>query len=223
MIITEPVTSITDVILAIISFTLFFRVRSNCVKSEFHNAWRMFFLFMGITTAIGAITHGLADELGPKLHYDLWMLMTISPSIAVFYSIKATIQFSYANIYWTRIFNWLNIIVLSIFITCTLLWNNFEILKIHAGIGVMVILITHIKAMTLNHFGSGLIVSAFIISLLTIAIHSFQISLSVWFNFKDISHVMIMISLILIYTGVYRMSQNTKPSFRRAQLAIAAK
>lgn len=218
LIITEPVTSFTDVILAIISFTLFFKVKSECVRSEFHRAWRMFFLFMGITTTIGAITHGLAEILGPELHNNFWMLMTISPSIAVFYSVKATILFSFAGTNWQRILNNLNILLLSLFILCTLVWNNFEILKIHAGIGVLTIFITHLLATIKKHNGSGMIVGAFSLSFITILVHSFQITAGAWFNHKDISHVLMMMSLIMIYIGVFRMSQNMKLSFKRSKV-----
>ncbi|MFN3940266.1 MAG: DUF6962 family protein [Chitinophagales bacterium] len=211
--ITEPVTSLTDIILSIISFTLFTKVKSECVKSEFHNAWRMFFLFMGITTTIGAITHGLAEQLGARLHYIFWMFMTLSPSVAVYFSVKATILFSLDGTKWQSPINFLNVLLLIIFFLCTLTWNNFEILKIHAGIGVFIIFITHLQAAMNKHIGSGMIVSAFSLSFITILIHSLQISAGAWFNYKDISHVLMMASLILIYTGVYRMSENLKLAF----------
>lgn len=217
LIISEPMTSLTDVFLSIIAFILFSKVRKNCTKGLFFNSWALFFLFMGISTSIGTFAHGFNEEWGDTVHNILWMLMNISVSMAVFFSMQATIIFIGANKFWNRLFLITNIIILVGFVISTLAWNDFEILKIHTGIGVALIFTTHVIATIKKHYGSGRIVIAFSLSLLTLLIHSYQLSFSEWFNFKDISHVLMMMSLILIYTGVYKMSQNTNLSFRRSR------
>ncbi|HET8962777.1 MAG TPA: hypothetical protein VFM99_02690 [Chitinophagales bacterium] len=216
--INEPITSLTDIFLSVIAFILFSKVKKKCAKGFFFNSWALFFLFMGISTSIGTFAHGFNDVWGSTIHNVLWMLMNMSVSMAVFFSMQATITFMGANNFWNRFFLIANIIILIGFIISTLAWNNFEILKIHTGIGVAVIFITHVFALIKKHYGSGWIVVAFSLSLLTLLIHSYQISFSEWFNFKDISHVLMMMSLILIYIGVYRMSQNINLSFRRENL-----
>ncbi|MBK6732114.1 MAG: hypothetical protein IPG60_14565 [Bacteroidetes bacterium] len=218
LIITEPMTSLTDVFLSVIAFILFSKVKKNCTKGFFFNSWALFFLFMGISTSIGTFAHGFNEEWGSKVHNILWMLMNISVSMAVFFSMQATIIFIGAEKFWNRLFLIINIVILIGFVIATLAWNKFEILKIHTGIGVALIFTTHVIATIKNHFGSGWIVAAFSLSLLTLLIHSYQISVSEWFNFKDISHVFMMMSLVLIYIGVYRMSRNTDLSFRRENL-----
>jgi len=220
LIINEPVTSLTDIFLSIIAAVLFFRVKNNCSKGLFFDSWAMFFLFMCISTTIGTFAHGFYDAWGLKVHNTLWMLMNISVSVAVFFSIQATIVFMGAEKFLNRILLTSNTILLSGFIISTLAWNNFEILKIHTAIGVIVIFATHGIALFKNHFGSERIVTAFSLSLLTLLIHTYQVSVSKWFNFKDISHVLMMLSLMLIYSGVFRMSQNTILSFRRNNSAL---
>lgn len=221
--INEPMTSLTDIFLSVIAFILFSKVKKNCAKGLFFNSWAMFFLFMGISTSIGTFAHGFNDAWGNTVHNILWMLMNMSVSMAVFFSLQATIIFMSTNKYWDRLLRITNIIILIGFIISTLAWNNFEILKIHTAIGVAAIFITHIVAMFQKHYGSGRIVIAFSLSLFTIIIHTYQFSFSEWFNYKDISHVLMMASLILIYTGVLKMSKNLNITFHRNRKTAISK
>ncbi|MBK8345261.1 MAG: hypothetical protein IPL12_19470 [Bacteroidetes bacterium] len=42
--------------------------------------------------------------------------------------------------------------------------------------------------------------------------------MSPWFNYKDISHVIMMVSLVMIYNGIHMMSENLKLSVFRTKL-----
>ncbi len=213
--ISEPVTSFTDLILASICFILCARVRKHCHESIFNNAWRLFFLFTGISTLIGALAHGLQSELPQTTFNNLWLCMNISGSISVFFSLKATVNFIKVKERIKNIFNLINGAMLITFLGFSLLNNDFEIFKIHIAIGLLMIFFTHLFAYIKNHFGSGFVTSGLMLSFITVFIHSAQISISSWFNYKDISHVIMMISLWMIYQGIYRMSSILKISVFR--------
>jgi hypothetical protein len=84
-----------------------------------------------------------------------------------------------------------------------LLKNNFVMIKVNAGIILVFSLITHLKIYNLTkEKGSRLIVLGILISFLSIIVHSLKLSFSDWFNYKDIAHVIIVISLYVIFTGV---------------------
>ena len=215
----EPTTSITDIILAVISFTLVERMKNFFNESFFNNAWRLFFFFMGVSTGIGAICHGFELMLPPNVYSFLWGCMNISSSIAVFFALKATIRFSRFGDRFERIFQVSNYLLLFGFICFTVVSNNFEIFKIHAGIALSIIFLTHLVAYFHSHVGSGSIVIGMLLSFLTVYIHSEQISVNSWFDYKDISHVIMMFSLIMIYNGIYLMKENLKLSVQRLKTA----
>jgi hypothetical protein len=76
-------------------------------------------------------------------------------------------------------------------------------IKINAGIVLIYSFIIHfIKYNKLNERGSGFVVFGIGVSFISIITHTLKISINEWFNYKDISHVIISISLLIIYKGV---------------------
>jgi len=101
----------------------------------------------------------------------------------------------------------LQLLILSvtiIFLFITIVSNNFLSVKINGGIAVIISLITHFQTYREGLPGSGYISFGFAFSLLSIIVHSTQFSISEWFNYKDISHVIMNISLYFIFLGVTR-------------------
>ncbi len=176
----------------------------------------MFFVFTGLSTGIGAINHGFRFMIQPDVFHIMWMAMNIFCSISVYFALTATIRFTRADPNIHRIFQIINLIALLAFISLTIINNDFEIFKIHAGIGLFLIWITHIVAYFKSHVaGSGSVVLGMLLSFLTVYVHSKQISINEWFDHKDISHVIMMISLIMVYNGIYLMQKSIKLSVQR--------
>lgn len=211
-------TSLTDIIIAVTSFVLFLRIRDRLNESYFYQSWRMFFLFMGISTSFGTFAHALNGSRAVELYTVLFQVMTICSSIAVFYALQATISFMSMRDDIRRMLHTLNVIILFIFIAYTIALGDFEIFKLHAGGALFIIFITHLIAMNRRHWGSGWIVSGMLLSFFTVYIHSIQFSFSQWFNYKDISHVMMVMSLVCIYTGIKAMHDNLRLSVYRERM-----
>jgi hypothetical protein len=216
--ITEPITALTDLLLTILSFVLVARIKNRLHESFYNNAWRMFFLFIGISTALGVCTHGFSLYLGNTLFYILWMGMNATASLAVYFSLQATIRYTRVPNGTRALLTRINLGVLLCFLFLTLALNNFEIFKAHAVIGVLIIFVTYFAAWNRNLEGSGAVMLAFLLSILTVFVHTFQISMGVWFNYKDISHVMMMASLLLVYHGMHLTSRNVQLSWRRLKV-----
>ncbi len=85
----------------------------------------------------------------------------------------------------------------------TLVRNNFLIIKIHAGIVLVYSFIVHIIVYNrTKEKGSKRVFLGISISFIPIVTHTLKLSVHEWFNYKDLAHVIILISLIVIYTGV---------------------
>ena len=66
----EPVTALTDFILTVMCFAFYFQLFSRKKETSIQS-WRLFFLFMGISTLLGAITHGWFEN-HDKLMYNFY-------------------------------------------------------------------------------------------------------------------------------------------------------
>lgn len=218
LIIGEPTTTITDIILSAISFALMARVRDNMNESFFYNYWKMFFLFMGISTGFGTVAHALNGSQATELYDVFWKSMVVASGISVYYAVQATLQFMNAADNLTIWMKRINLFALVAFSSYTLILNDFEVFKVHAGIGLFIIFMTHLVAWNKKHWGSGWIVSGMLLSFLTVLIHTTELSFSAWFNYKDISHVIMMLSLVFIYKGIRDMrDMHTLSVFRAYQ------
>jgi hypothetical protein len=210
----EPMTAFTDVLLSVLSFVLVARIRSRLHESFYNNAWRMFFLFFGISTSIGIVSHGFVSYFSADTNYILWMSMNAFASISVYFALQATIRYSRTKVQNRELLKRINLTLLLSFLLLTIFLNNFEIFKIHAAIGVLVIFFTYLTAWSRSLRGSGAIMLAFLVSILTVFVHTAQWSLSSWFNYKDLAHVMMMVSLMLVYHGMQLMSRTISLRFR---------
>lgn len=85
----------------------------------------------------------------------------------------------------------------------SILNGNFLVIKLHAGLALLFSLVVHYKAYRENNeVGSRLIVIGITISFGAIIVHSLKFSLHDWFNYKDASHLIMIISLMVIYKGI---------------------
>ena len=215
ILILEPVTALTDVILCLLAFALAARVSSRLHTSFYNDAWRMFFFFIGLSTGIGALAHGLAAYMSDAVYHGVWMAMNIAAGISVYFALAATIRFSRISGKTRQWIRRANTAILFIFLGLTLWFNNFEIFKIHAGLGVISIFATFFSSWYRNYIGSGAVMLAFGLSIGTVFIHTYQFTIDTWFNYKDLSHVMMMASLLLVYRGIELSSNSLRLSYRR--------
>lgn len=198
----EPMTAFTDLIICAISLLFYFRIKTNCKDDAFGKSWSLFFFWMFTSTLIGTIAHGAHYYFPETTFKVIWLAMNLSGLIATFYSIKATISFAaYSNSTNERI-KFILPALMALFVILTIALNNFIFVKVFAGVGLLYIFFTHFKPFKNGRLGSGSILLGIGISFLTVFIHTAKISFHEHFNFKDISHVIMMLSLYFIFSGV---------------------
>lgn len=165
--------------------------------------WRLFFLFIGISTFVGAIAHGLKDYFSNNVFYYVWMLMNVTSIPSSYYLLKATIELSEFS---DKLKKQLTIVAFTAMLGLTILTitiNHFVFIKINAVIVIFLALIRHYHTYKKGYTGSGYIFFGFAFSLTSAIVHTAQLSISNdWFSYKDISHVIMNISLYIIFVGV---------------------
>jgi hypothetical protein len=197
----EPVTILTNTITTIFclySFAQLLRLRTTVSR-----LWAWFFLMIGVGASCGSTAHGVQYQLGDFFLRTFVFIVNALSLIAIYFCYKATsTYFASGRTSGNKYINYLVLAWIAILLIITFIWNSFLLIKIHAGIVLFYSFIVHSVTWYRKFKGSGYIAVGIFISFLSILVHSLRFSISEWFNYKDISHVIMLTSLILMYTGV---------------------
>jgi hypothetical protein len=190
--------------LLIFIFSIFCFKQLSKFDQEFASAWGWFTLLIGISSCFGSTAHAVHYQLGKVFFDTIFYISNALSLVSIYYCFKGTYfyyKLNSGNV--NRILMYFVIAWVVCMLVYALLKNNFVMIKVNAGIILVFSLITHLKIYNLTkEKGSRLIVLGILISFLSIIVHSLKLSFSDWFNYKDIAHVIIVISLYVIFTGV---------------------
>ncbi|MDO9001431.1 MAG: hypothetical protein Q7W45_16820 [Bacteroidota bacterium] len=201
-IIFEPMTILTNLLIFIFSIYCFKSLAK--INHPYSTSFSWFVLLVGISSCFGSLAHAVHYQSG-KVFFDVVFYISNALSlVSIFFCFKS------AYLYYTNdkinphkkitylVIAW--VVGLLIF---ALIKNNFVIIKINAGIVLVYSIVSHyLVYRKTNDKGSVFVISGIGVSFLSIIVHSLKLSINEWFNYKDIAHVIIFFSLILIYKGV---------------------
>lgn len=197
----EPVTILTNVFVSIFCFYAFIKV--NRLKTRLSIGWSYFFLLIGVSSLVGSIAHGAHYQLGNLFLNTIIFLMNAISLIAIYFCFKAANTYIMLNKPEPKKYaTYIVIVWIIILLGFTLIYNNFLLIKIHAGIVLTYSIVIHFITYFRKQQGSGWIAFGILVSFFSIAIHSLKLSVSDWFNYKDIAHLIMLASSILIFIGV---------------------
>lgn len=199
IIIRDPVTAITN--LGIFAAGLFCFLQLRKQELDFPNKnWIYFFLLVGNSSLVGVIVHGLSFYTSPETHFKIWWAMGVIQGAGI-----TLAQFGWASNVLKKIrFYVIAFCALQfgVFATLLYIYGTFTIAKIHIGLGLVPIMLYYIYKGVRGFKAEILVATGIGISALTALVHTLKISLGPWFNYNDISHVLIILSLIVMYRGV---------------------
>lgn len=202
----EPVTALTDFLLVVMC--LYFVTKLNTVASgqPLRQAWEKFYLIFALSVFIGGLAHLFRYYLEGKAHQALWMTMNLLSAVAVYYAeLTALITLS-PDKQQNKKYQLLFLALMSIFMGLSLIFWDYKFVKINSGIGLTYMLVCNL----VSHYkykraGAFTIATGIFISFLTLIVHGFKLSFCEWFNFNDISHVIMMASLYFMFKGAREM------------------
>lgn len=198
----EPVSSLSDILLAVLAFILYRRMRSFKKLKISEKDWARFFLFLAYSTFCGGLAHAIFNRESNPVYDVIWLLMQLFSGIAVYYALNAAIH---SEIKYTRQQNFLRraaYLQLLIFLPCVLYFFNFKVVAVNSSIAIVALLIIYLFSKQSTWVHRALITSGFLISVIAVYVNYTKTSLAPWFNHNDLSHVIMFLSLLLIYKGV---------------------
>jgi hypothetical protein len=200
----EPVTVLTDYIITLLCLLFFFRLKNeNKVVSQKY--WKAFFLFFGVSTFVGGFSHALFAIHEGFVYKSFWITMQVLNGFAVYSAQQATYNTVLQNNEKREVWKKSYIIQLVLFLIAVFVFQNFLVVVLDNAIGLIPVMVLHFMD-SKNPRVSKLIANGILISFLTAFVHGAKLSLGAYFNFNDISHVLIMLSLFVVFLGVSKNS-----------------
>jgi len=197
----EPVTILTNAVIALVCAYSFFQIKKTKIDLAFQ--WSMFFLLIGLSSMVGSLGHGVHYQLGNFFFKCVEFFMNAISLVAIYYCFQAAYTgYLTEKNKQTKLLRNIVIVWVAILLLITIWFSNFLLIKIHAGIVLSYSLVIHLFTYKRKVPGSGWIAFGIIVSFLSIITHSLKLKVNDWFNHKDISHLIMAISLLLIFKGV---------------------
>lgn len=200
LVVRDPVTALTNVLIFVTALWWFLHLKKHSGSYVHSRFWARFTLGIGSASFIGAIVHGFSFYTDEDQHLIAWLLMCIIQGIGV--SMAQVAVFATASPRWRIGLFVVTGLQFLAFVAGMLLVQSYEIAKFHVALGLLPILIAYALQGLRGDKGKTWIALGILISALTAVVHTFKLSFSVWFNYNDIAHLLIISSIILIGNGV---------------------
>lgn len=203
----EPITTLTDLFVTAVCFYAFFRLRGIPNQSKMHTYLKIYFVSMGIATAVGGLVgHGFFYAFNYNMYWKLPGWFTSMVSIAMLE--RASIEYARKLIKprLGNFFAWLNIIELITFMVITFTTLNFFFVEVHSAYGLLVVTTSfnlYVYSKT-RLPGSKNFLIAVGVSALSALIFMNEWGLHKWFNHFDISHIFMTVGAWFFYRGSMR-------------------
>lgn len=202
----EPSTVITSLMMTVICIYAFFHLNKLGRAHRMYTQIQYFFLFMAIATAIGGVLgHGFLYLTGMRGKIPGWFASMIAVALferAAIWHIKPLLAERSG-----KFLGWLNYVELTIFFVLTFITLNFVVVEIHAFYGLFLMLFfieLYVYKMKKDP-GSKYIFIATFMGAVSAGFHALKFSLGPWFNYNDISHISMGLSIWYYYQGATHM------------------
>lgn len=200
----EPITTFTDIVVSLVCFYAFFKLSFIQNIQIFY--FRRYFLLMGLATFYGGIIgHGFIQYLSYSWKLPGWLLSMISMNFLE----RAMIEYlkQYISIKWGKILTRWNLLELFIFSIIVIYTQKFFYVELHAAYGLLCIVLPisaylyfQKKDNTSRYF-----LLATLVMIVTSILFKNKISISIWFNYNDIAHVLMAITGWLFFEGIKKV------------------
>ncbi|MES2648874.1 MAG: hypothetical protein V4717_18500 [Bacteroidota bacterium] len=198
----EPVTVITNLLITTVCLFAFLKIHRIPKATQIQLLFKYFFLFMALATATGGILgHGFLYITGIYGKLPGWYISMF----AIAFIERAAIIHSRPLMpaYWGKFFSILNYVEVVTFLILVYKTLNFHFVELHATYGLFIVvfsfeLYTYIKT---KDRGARYIFGATLLAAVAAISNLLKISPHRWFNYNDVSHVIMVGSIYLYYLG----------------------
>lgn len=202
----EPVATITDLLVSVVCLYAFLQMRKRSKNSWAQIHFRRYFLLVSIATAIGGIFgHGFLYALSFAWKLPGWIVGIVSVALVE----RAAISHAQALIKPRigKFFLVFNIVEMCVILAITMITLDFTWVQYHNGYGLIVNVAGFHGYTYYRTRDKGSLIILWAVGVTTIAsvVFTNELSLSTWFNYIDMSHVLLAIAAYIMYLGAMRL------------------
>ena len=188
--IAEPITSLTDLLVALLCFYFFYLAKKNNTDKATYE-WPYFFLFLGVSTTMGAINHAFLTNHDSLVYRTMWLGMQLVSGLTSWCACIATVRTFITNTDLISSFKKWSFFYLFFYAVAVLYFQDFKVVVINNVICLIPVMLIHFfhprRLPEHKWIALGLLVNcgAAIVFATKFTIHP------VWCNHNDLSHVII--------------------------------
>ena len=202
-IIYEPMTTITDVLIAIIALYYARELTAlylhQLLNVQYHWIWT--FRLLALSALLGAISHGIGPYLSPVLQDSVWKFTTYSIGIMSYFMVLTMLHhlFDYPVVLRWR---WILIALIIIYLIILTINDNFiNVIRFYVPLMVIVVIGLLYTWLTVNADGTDMIILGILISFIAAGVQQSRIVLHEHMNYNDIAHFIQLIAMWCFYRG----------------------
>lgn len=199
----EPITTVTDFIISGLCVYFYFKLNKLPANNRSTNYWKYFYGFMALGSFIGGCAHAFFEFHVGFGYKTFWLSMQVLNMLAIYCMQHATLSsalvHSNKKSYWKKSY----LVQALIAIVAVFVFQNFLVVVINNAVALIPIMIIHFRASKTNKLNLW-IAYGIAVLFVTAGVNLAKLSLHDYFNHLDLAHVLIMINLYLMFTGVKR-------------------
>ena len=198
----EPITTMTDLIMAAICFYAYFRIKQQEPSGRIKGYFKYYFLTLGMATLAGGLLgHAFLYSLSPIWKLVSWIFTLLSVAILS----HALIELSKPLLKpgFSKMVSRINFLILSLALLYTLYTLAFSAVKYYTIFGMFIVVgsLSYVIYQKTEMRGVLKLITGVSVGLLSAIIFSFEWGLGPWLNHNDISHLILSFSAISVYQG----------------------
>jgi len=206
----EPMALVTNWLIALTSLYLFFQIKKPF--SIFRKHWRLFYFYLSISMFFGGLGHLFFNYFDVYGKFPCW----ITGAFASFHAGKAMISVNMIKADLQRKLTYFLLIKGIVLTLIAMSLGSFLFMMIDAVLSYLVFCLGFgVYYWKKGYHSFKFTVYAIIILFPSIFIFLLKVNPHLWFNKDDLSHVLMMITIIFFYIGVRKFtkfeSQDLKP------------
>lgn len=213
----EPVTTLTDFLVAMVCWTAFFLIRRYKDNNHPSFPWfkRYFLIFAIGMTSAAWLGHGLQAYVLPEMKVIGWICGATGILFLQIGSIRLV-----RNMLSIKTSNALHIVVVGQYLVAVIcmfyflgigIVEAFKVTQINSVVGLIgiVLPLQVVSAFWNKVNASKIVVAALVYSAIPGIVYSNQLSINQWFNYHDISHVLMSIFMTIMFFGLSGIVKGT--------------
>lgn len=197
----EPVTVLTDYIMAAQCLYYYLKLKEVGFLGNSTTYWSYFFGLMAVSAFSGGCSHAFFEVHEGFGYKAFWLSMQVTNIFSLYYLQQAMLHSALADSKNQNLWNTGFRIQLVIALIAIFVFQNFLVVIINTSIALIPALIIYFADARQDR-SSLWIAFGIIILFVTGVVNAVKLCLHTYFNHLDLAHVLIMINLWMMFTGV---------------------